>query len=163
MKHIAVTEKSFGSSKTMFEIDVDKCLMVTDDSMALIGIKRLEEIIHVVDTILENVAMKMTGLGEDEMDEAQENDAIKDVIVIESILALNLAVVSLMSSDAAEDRIGKESVDKMFSLSKKIIDIIREMCDLSPAVSVMDVEEYRKLMASRLMDELDKWEKKEEK
>ena len=162
MKHITVVDKSFRNDEVLIDVDIDKCLIVTDDAMALIGIRKLEEIVRVVDLILENVAMKMTGLGVDEMDEDKEGDAIRDSIIIESQLALNLAAVSLTSALAAKNRIGEETSEKMADIGDEVIGIVRKLCDLSPAISAVDAEEYHRYVGKILMNELDEWEKKEE-
>lgn len=162
MKHITVVDKSFRNDEVLIDVDIDKCLIVTDDAMALIGIRKLEEIVRVVDLILENVAMKMTGLDVDEMDEDKEGDAIRDSIILESQLALNLAAVSLTSALAVKSRIGEETSEKMADIGDEIIDIVRKLCDLSPAISAVDPEEYRRYVGRILMNELDEWEKKEE-
>ena len=162
MKHITVIDKSFRNNTVLIDVDVDKCLMVTDDAMALIGIRKLEEIVRIVDLILENTAMKMTGLGEDEMDEDKENDAIRDSIILESQIALDLAAVSLTSALAAKDRIGEEASERMADIADEILEIIRKLCDLSPAISAVDPEEYHRYVGKVLMNELDEWEKKEE-
>lgn len=161
MKHITVIDKSFRNDEVLIDIDVDKCLMVTDDAMALIGIRKVEEILRIVDLILENVAMKMTGLGEDEMDEDKEGDAIRDSIILESQLALNLAAVSLTSALAAKNRIGEETSEKIANIGEEVIDIIQRLCNLSPAISTIDPEEYHRYVGKLLMNELDEWEKKE--
>ena len=157
MKHLTVSERMFGEERVIKEVDFSKVIMVTDDNIMFVGIKSQTELLRMMSSMVENIAMALVGIDDDNHD----HQDLLDAVLTEAILAINLAAMPLGAA-SEYDEFKKES-DKMFDLASRLMNIGREVADLSSNMQVMTKEELREDLGKSLMDELIESEKQNQK
>lgn len=157
MKHLTVSERMFGEEHVIQEVDFSKMLMVTDDSVMFVGIKSQRELLRMLNSLIENLAMTLVGLDEDNHD----HQDLLNTVLTQAILAIDMA--SMTVRPASEyDEFKKES-DKLSEIASRLMDIGKDVVSLSTNMHIMTEEELRKNIGKALMDELIESEKRDQK
>lgn len=156
MKHLTISERVCGEERVIQEIDFSKLIMVTDDSVGFIGIKSQKELLRMLDAMLENLAMTLTGVDEDNHD----HQDLLDAILMQGILAINMAALAL--GPASEYDEFKNESGRLFDITSRLMGIGRDVANLSPNLHVMTEDDLRKAIGRQLMDELDEIEKRDQ-
>ena len=152
-----IIERFCGEERVVQEIDFNKMIMVTDDSIGIINIKSQRELLQMLDAMMESLAMKLAGVDDDNHD----HQDLLDAVLLQGILSVNLA--SLALGPASElDEFKRES-SKLFDITSRLMGIGRDMANLSPNMHVMTEEELHEALGKSLMDELDEVEKRDKK
>lgn len=157
MKHVIISERFCDEERVVQEIDFNKMIMVTDDSIGIIGIRSQKEMLQMLDSMLENLAMILTDLDKD----SHDHQDLLDAVLLQGILAVNLA--SLALGQASELNEFKKESGKLFDITARLMGIGRDMANLSPNMHVMTEEELHEALGKSLMDELDQIEKRDQK
>lgn len=157
MKHLTVSERMFGEEHVIQEVDFSKMLMVTDDSIMFIGIKSQRELLRMLNSLVENLAMAIVGIDEDNHD----HQDLLDSVLMETILAIDMATM-VLGAASKYDEFKKES-GKMLDIAYRLMNIGRDVVNISPNIHVKTGEELRKDFGEILMDELIESEKRDQK
>lgn len=157
MKHLVISERFCGEEHVVQEADFNKMIMVTDDSIGIINIKSQKELLQMLDAMMENLAMKLINIGDDNRD----HQDLLDAVLLQGILAVNLA--SLALGPASELNEFKKESGKLFDITARLMGIGRDMANLSPNMHVMTEEELHEAIGKSLMDELDEIEERDQK
>ena len=157
MKHMVISERFCGEERVIQEIDFNKMIMITDDSMAVIDVKGQRELLQMLSAMLENLAMKLIGVDDDNRD----HQDLLDAVLLQGILAVDLA--SLALGPASEYGEFKKESRKLFDITSRLMGLGRDMANLSPNMHVMTEKELHEALGKILMDELDEAEKQDKK
>ena len=157
MKHLTVSERMFGDEHVIKEVDFSKMMMITDDNIMFIGIKSQTELLRMLSSMIENMAMTLVGVDDDN----HNHQDLLDAVLTEAILAINLASMPLGAA-SEYDEFNEES-DKLLDLASRIMAIGRDVAELSSNMQVMTREELREDLGKSLMDELIESEKRDQK
>lgn len=152
-----ISESFCGEEHVVQKIDFNKMIMVTDDSIGIIGIRSQKEMLQMLDSMLENLAMILTDLDKD----SHDHQDLLDAVLLQGILAVNLA--SLALGPASELNEFKKESGKLFDITARLMGIGRDMANLSSNMHVMTEEELHEALGKSLMDELDQIEKRDQK
>ena len=157
MKHLTISERICGEDRQIQDLDFSKMIMVTDEFVGFIGIKSQKEMLQLLDAMLENLAMTVTGVDEDN----KSHQDLLDAVLMQGVLAINMATLAL--GPASEyDEFKKES-GKLFDITSRLMGIARDVANLSPNMHVMTEDELREALGKQLMDELNESEKRDQK
>lgn len=157
MKHLIVSERVCGEERPIQDVSFSKLIMVTDEFVGLVGIDGQRDLMHLLDAMLENIAIQMTGFDESHKD----HQDVLDSVIMQGILAINLAILAIGPASEYKE-LKKESV-KLFDIMARLMGIGRDLANLSSHISVMTEDELRKALGKTLMDELTESEKHNQK
>ena len=157
MKHLIVSERVCGEERPIQDVSFNKLIMVTDEFVGLVGIDGQRDLMHLLDAMLENIAIQMTGFDE----EHKDHQDVLDAVIMQGILAINLATLAIGPASGYKE-LEKESV-KLFDITSKLMGIGRDLANLSPNTIVMTEDELREALGKQLMNELEESEKRDQK
>ena len=157
MMHLTISERTCGEDHPIKDLDFSKMIMVTDESFGFVGIKSQSEMLQLLDAMLENLAMTVTGVDENN----RGHQDLLDAVLMQGILAINMATLAL--GPASEyDEFKKES-GKLLDITSRLMGIARDVANLSQNMHVMTEDELREALGKQLMDELNESEKRDQK
>ena len=157
MKHMVISERVCGEERPIQDVSFSKLIMVTDEVVGFVGIDGQRDLMHLLDVMLENIAIQMTGFD----DEHKDHQDVLDAVIMQGILAINLAILAIGPASEYKE-LEKESV-KLFNITSKLMGIGRDLANLSPNMRVMTEDELREALGKQLMNELEESEKRDQK
>ena len=157
MMHLTISERICGEDHLIQDLDFSKMIMVTDESFGFVGIKSQKEALQLLDAMLENLAITVTGIDKDNI----SHQNLLDAVLMQGVFAINMATLAL--GPASEyDEFKKES-GKLLDITSRLMGIARDVANLSPNMHVMTEDELREALGKQLMDELNESEKRDQK
>lgn len=139
-----------------FEQGILKC----GDVIGMFGFSNPMEVILQMEEVAENLAIRISGL--EENDDPSENDILAAVIT-ECIIGIDLAALSL--GPIAETEIISDEA-KRARLRKHAFELIekgKEIASICDAVHISTMDEYKRKLGELIMDELEESEKRDQK
>lgn len=144
MKHIRITEKNFGfDEKELLSEDFDQILFIADTVFGTMGVTSFRDVTIAVDSMLDNLALTVTTVG-DVPDDERTLEMVEDVAVVKTIMAMNAASMTLgpigremldNGDDLDDERRGR--YEEMLAIADEIMALSRRVADLS-SVFVID-------------------------
>lgn len=137
----------------LFDENIDKGIMKMGDTVGMIGFNDPMEIMLDVEDFIQHLAIKMTGLNEE--DEPDE-ELILAAAITECVIGINLAAMAI--GPVSESGLIKDE-GKNLKLKKHALELLekgREISKISDIIEVSSMEDYKKKLGELLMEELDK-------
>lgn len=137
----------------LFDENIDKGFMKMGDTVGIIGFDNYMDIILEVEDFIQNLAVKMVGLNEE--DEPDE-ELVLATAITECVIGINLAAMAI--GPVSEYGLIKDE-SKCLKLKRHALELLakgKEIAGLSGIIEVSSMEDYKKKLGELLMEELDK-------
>ena len=155
--HLTISERVYGEERVIQEVDFNRMILATEDSVEFIGIGNQKNLLLMLDAMLTSLSMMMTDFDKDDHD----HQDLLDVVLLKGILAIDMAIQAVEPASEC-DGFKKES-GKLFDITARLMGLGRDIANLSPNMHVMTEEELLEAFGKSLMDELNEIEKRNQK
>lgn len=158
MKFIKVYERRGASDHTIFESEFDKIAMVTEKHCGFMNINGIMNFMEMAKDMVENFCLQ-----EMDIDDKSDIDDIIDSCVLEAIVGINICMLALgplgemLVKEADDDKVDKGR--RILDIAESIMDKASGLNDLCKNVNVMSADKFIDDIGSKLMDELEEYEK----
>lgn len=150
---IIINELQDNSIETIGSFKFEKVLLVTEGAVAMMGLREQKNVVFLLDRLLEKIAITAMNI-----DETSGVEDIKDAIYFQAVTAINLVMLAIGPFLEYPDFADKhdEIEDTLRDVTKLAMKIIR----LSNDLEIELTNKTSATISEVIMDELDRWEKK---
>ena len=164
MKYIKVAEIKDGKENVIFENTFQKLILCTDQHQGCIGMDGPMDLMKTLEEMVQSWCINSLGVDED-----SDIDDLIEAVVLQASIGANIALLGL--GPMGDVILKHESDPETLAKGKKLVAIaegIRDMLvdsldDLAINFSIHTVEQFSEEMGRELMDELEEFEKHDDK
>lgn len=164
MKYIKVAEIKDGKENVIFENTFNKLILCTDQHQGCIGMDGPMDLMKTLEEMVQSWCINSLGVDED-----SDIDDLIEAVVLQASIGANIALLGL--GPMGNVILKHESDPETLAKGKKLVAIaegIRDMLvdsldDLAINFSIHTVKQFNEEMGRELMDELEKFEKHDDK
>lgn len=164
MKYIKVAEIKDGKEHVIFENSFKKIVLCTDEYQGCIGIEGPMDMMKTIEEMVQSWC-----IGALDVDESSSIDDLIETVVLQASIGVNIALLGL---GPMGDTIVKHEDDpeilakgkKLIALAEDLRDMLAErLDDLTAKLSVQTIEQFNEERGRELMEELEEFEKHDDK
>lgn len=164
MKYIKVAEIKDGKERVIFENSFKKIILCTDEYQGSIGIEGPMDMTKTIEEMVQSWC-----IGALDVDESSSIDDLIEAVVLQASIGVNIALLGLgpmgdtiVSNEEDPEILAKGK--KLIALAEDLRDMLAErLDDLTAKLSVQTIEQFKEERGRELMEELEEFEKHDDK